>query len=908
MRRIPLATCLVVVVVSAGCADSRTAPGHQAVPEECTACHGSAASVAPPVDTKGSSDPVSRGVGAHAAHLAGGTLGVAVPCSTCHVVPATVKAPGHLDHPRPAGVVFSGLAVHGGAVATIAQGSVPVDEKAPVTCSGVYCHGATLKGGKATEPVWNGTASAYTGCDACHGYPPPAPHPAGTGCSSCHGDTVGTDGKIADADRHIDGKVDLKLASACNACHGGDENSAPPKDTAGRTDPALPSVGAHQTHLKGSARFAAVACSECHAVPAPGSLDHVDGKAAPVFGSLATADGTAPVWTTPKCSGIYCHGATLGGGTLKEPDWTKVDGTQAACGTCHGNPPPAPHIQSAACGQCHGDTVGVDGAIAHPDRHGDGKVDVSSAQACNACHGSDDNSAPPKDTAGNTATDLKSVGAHQAHLKASGLSAAVACKECHPVPLDAGDAGHLDGATQVVFGTLAAMDGAVPAWDASAATCSATYCHGGTLSGGSVAAPVWTKVDGTQIACGSCHGMPPSVPHPAATNCRQCHGDTIGTDGQIAHPEKHIDGIVQAIPIDTCNACHGSPENAAPPKDLAGNTATTVPTVGAHQAHVNASALSSAIACSQCHKVPASVDSPGHLDAEPGAELTFGPLAIADGAAPAFDPSSTTCSGVYCHGSTLKGGTLNAPSWTQVDGSQDACGSCHGNPPPAPHAQDTQCEKCHSATAGASGTIANPAMHVDGTVQVDALACNACHGSAENAAPPKDTDGASDTTLVTVGAHQAHLKAADLAAPVACTECHVVPGAIGDAGHLDNGPTDVSFGKLAKTDGANPSWSGPAGTCSGVYCHGGTLGGGSNKQPLWTKVDGSQDACGSCHGLPPTGGAFPHAEGAHKAFECSICHTTVNGNRVIILKAQHINGVGDAKATAKNCTMAGCHD
>jgi hypothetical protein len=40
-----------------------------------------------------------------------------------------------------------------------------------------------------------------------------------------------------------------------------------------------------------------------------------------------------------------------------------------------------------------------------------------------------------------------------------------------------------------------------------------------------------------------------------------------------------------------------------------------------------------------------------------------------------------------------------------------------------------------------------------------------------NAAPPVDTRGASATTLVSVGAHQAHV-AATLRPAIACTECH----------------------------------------------------------------------------------------------------------------------------------------
>lgn len=48
-------------------------------------------------------------------------------------------------------------------------------------------------------------------------------------------------------------------------------------------------------------------------------------------------------------------------------------------------------------------------------------------------------------------------------------------------------------------------------------------CHGAVEKGGSATAPKWTQVDGTQVTCGSCHGLPPPAPHPEGTNCASCH-------------------------------------------------------------------------------------------------------------------------------------------------------------------------------------------------------------------------------------------------------------------------------------------------------------------------------------------------------------------------------------------------
>ncbi|MEK6608890.1 MAG: hypothetical protein AABZ30_14615 [Myxococcota bacterium] len=66
----------------------------------------------------------------------------------------------------------------------------------------------------------------------------------------------------------------------------------------------------------------------------------------------------------------------------------------------------------------------------------------------------------------------------------------------------------------------------------------------------------------------------------------------------------------------------------------------------------------------------------GHLDTEPPADVTFDPAGLGSSgdAAPAWDGDALACSQTYCHGATLTGGTILAPRWNVVDGSQLACG------------------------------------------------------------------------------------------------------------------------------------------------------------------------------------------------------------------------------------------
>jgi uncharacterized Zn-finger protein len=61
-------------------------------PEACNTCHGNEKNNAPPRDLAGNLDSKYLGVGAHQTMLNAGVL-----CSSCHVVPDSVYAPGHLD-------------------------------------------------------------------------------------------------------------------------------------------------------------------------------------------------------------------------------------------------------------------------------------------------------------------------------------------------------------------------------------------------------------------------------------------------------------------------------------------------------------------------------------------------------------------------------------------------------------------------------------------------------------------------------------------------------------------------------------------------------------------------------------------------------------------------------------------
>jgi predicted CxxxxCH...CXXCH cytochrome family protein len=941
--------------------------------DTCTSCHGTpsrpaSTAAAPPPDVSGETLATATGVGAHLFHIQDNALRPAVACTECHAAVTTTdhSKPANCAHPPEPGsggtcavdMTFGLLATSGATYPVWDKATSP----ASPSCSATYCHGATLSGGTNTAPVWTmadgtppgpgtlGSPGSQAACGTCHGIPPPPPHVTRMDCGTCHTGSTSTEVNLA---THMNGVLDA-ITLRCTTCHGDGNRTpataqaAPPLDTHGSTAPGNREVGAHQKHLVDGTFRKATACGECHVVPTV--ANHADAKVDVVFGPLATADGAAPVWNgtgaSPPltCSATYCHGETLTGGTRTAPLWTRVDGSQAFCGSCHGIPPPPPHVAATNCGGCH---VGYTSKTVNLTQHIDGTLQA--AGSCTSCHGDAARApaaaqpAPPKDSTGNTATTVRSVGAHQAHLADGSLHKAIACAECHDVPRDL--ANHPDGAMSLAWGSVATGGGSTaPVFNGSGAspplTCSATFCHGATLLGGTNKTPVWTVVDGTpatpgsQAACGTCHGIPPpdGTTHlgmTAATNCGGCHATAAGGDplytGTTVNPALHVNGTVEATGA-SCASCHGDPTRAvvaaqsAPPLDTQTppNTATTARGVGAHQTHMVGNALARPVACSECHLVPATVAAPGHNNGI--TEVVFGTRAKTGGTAPTWNGAGAspplTCSATYCHGATLDGGTNKAPKWTTVGtgtpvgGTQASCGTCHGVPPPAPHVQSTACGSCHT---GYTATTVNLANHIDGTLNTSPLACTSCHGSPTRtlvtgadaqarAAPPVDSKGLSATTLRSVGVHQAHLNKSTgaLASPTKCSECHAVPTSMAHA----DGVALVTFGTRAKTGGAAPTWDGVG--CSATYCHGNFPYGQTAAKPSWTTA--GTLACSACHAqMPPVDRCHPPQYDHDGGNSCNNCHKNTNSTGTAITSiGTHVNGVVNGKCTDchndENCT------
>jgi predicted CxxxxCH...CXXCH cytochrome family protein len=298
----------------------------------------------------------------------------------------------------------------------------------------------------------------------------------------------------------------------------------------------------------------------------------------------------------------------------------------------------------------------------------------ASQAACGTCHGT-----PPG-------------GSHP--IVTGGLPA---CNTCHSQTVDANGniippasgGKHLDGIVEASGHSADWMNQSSTgfhAYSANQGLASCQGCHGVDLEGGSVG-----------VACASCHGSG------WKTNCVMCHG---GVDNSTGAPPSPTWG-------------HGDPSRG-------GGTPDPV-RVGAHTIHLTGGPMAGAFECAVCHTVPTDALSQEHID-QPTATLTFsGRATVGTTVTPSWTRSNATCSGVYCHGATIRQqeltqvgsiprGTNVTPNWT-AGSSQAACGTCHGLPP------DTGMHFYHVVT-GQIGSY---------------LACSDCHYGYQGFPSPSDT-------------------------------------------------------------------------------------------------------------------------------------------------------------------------
>lgn len=251
------------------------------------------------------------------------------------------------------------------------------------------------------------------------------------------------------------------------------------------------------------------------------------------------------------------------------------------------------------------------------------------------------------------------------------------------------------------------------------------------------------------------------------------------------------------------------------------------------------------------------------------------------------------------------------------------------------------CKTCHGVSY-AGGTIVTTGCeaagcHADKAGNVKSPeSCNTCHGQFDaaasltgtayliSAAPPRDVIGSADSTTRGIGAHQRHLATNIVGRTVKCQECHAVPSALADAGHLGPLPADVAFNdtlaRLTTNKGTiAPTYAPATGTCANTFCHGNWVSRkakagadydyayldstmeGSNPAVSWT-AGAAAGACNSCHG---TAAPVTYVPRGHlpiaSVTSCKNCHLGVTDAAGKILdRTKHMNGKINISTIEKN--------
>ncbi len=623
-----------------------------------------------------------------------------------------------------------------------------------------------------------------------------------------------------------------------------------------------------------------------------------------VYPYAAGGTTTVSVGNTLNCTTVYCHSSGQGSTAsdpapvYATPSWNTA--ASGACGTCHKTTTGTilgaidtgshtQHIGSAVtigCGDCHAGAandglsyssgnhvnkaINVANSYTNATAPGDGYGTCSVAAChgggspvwgnptakagCYRCHGdsANANAAPGPDTAGDTALTDAQVGAHQTHLKASNnYATAVACAECHAVPVNVEDAGHIKDATagvaEVGFsGSVRAnYNSATPMYTEVSGTCS-NYCHGANMpkgtTNGAGNSPVWgndTYLTGAAANdCNTCHGYPPAAIGAHAgklpADCKGCHNDVNAAGTGFDTIAQHIDGTLQ---VSGCNACHGGANTDGAPR-IAGDMISTLP-LGKHVKHVDTKSYG----CDICHS--------GHGMPTTNDAITMQFTGMAAGGS--YDPPATWSGAKWAYSGNIAAG-----------------------------AADQQCSNiyCHSAGQSSTGGVLAGADYATPTWSGSALTCASCH-----------QDMAVD------GVSGSHLKHA-VTSSIACATCHsgYTATTVNEATHVNNRINLGFAGMGSGTAYSQTNDSAPAnnyGTCSTSYCHSNVQGAGgsgvpsSYASPAW---GGAALNCGSCHvnmdsSGSATGNHIIHAQTLSIA--CATCHSGYAEASVDI--ATHVN-------------------
>ncbi len=621
---------------------------------------------------------------------------------------------------------------------------------------------------------------------------------------------------------------------------------------------ALPDTGSHTVHISEHGNDLN-ACSYCHS-------DHT--AAAKPF-QHATSVGRA-ITITPL------HSYDGNGSNSHYLPSQAADRTFGNCATAY----------------CHDDGLG-NGAASLIDSPTWGSV----VAKCNVCH-----------------LSRPASGSHIAHV----TSVNIGCASCHKGAVEGASVpvNHVNGLIDVFQTTPG--DLGYPAGKPKGSpylACTNASCHASPTTGLVITTPTWG--DSSTQKCALCHALHPSTgSHDAHFNfglsdCSNCHkgavdGKTVSTNhsnglididnasGALGYPTPRAIG--SAASTCTTTICHNDGRGVAKTTPTWGTLTPPAnctmchdrrPTTGSHSQHI----VNQGVYCTNCHKGAVEGSTPPVLHLSNAVDVfksTEGDMGY---------PTRKLLGSPY---QSCNGGAAN----------------CHVNVSPqwGANTNNHQCTKCHGQGVPFASYSTGNRQSAPGYGGV---------GLGTSRQLGTITTFVSDDPKV--GSHDTHMRSLNnLGKPVSCADCHLIPATPFSAGHM-NGSSLPTWSNMVQnketiTGSAIPytfgkgaiisTYDSATGTCSNIYCHGGTLTDGKGTSPKWNDStyltgDRSHD-CQQCHGFPPTSSLAKKSHDPVLETNCASCHPH-NGTRdatdVLAGHDFHINGNLEAM---KYCNS--CHD
>jgi len=353
----------------------------------------------------------------------------------------------------------------------------------------------------------------------------------------------------------------------------------------------------------------------------------------------------------------------------------------------------------------------------------------------------------------------------------------------------------------------------------------------------------------------------------------------------------------------TCLGCHGGRNGANPARSIGNFTLTT-----SHSQHLKYPAAN--INCQICHAKTAAdaatlknfTGVQHHINGV--RDVTFTNIAYASYTSYKSTEAGSSANTRVCTNTSCHGGRTRSAWSASTQNTDHQCAHCHGTVGTAASTPVTGANRYNLRFFA-------PGYKKTGTVGTS-------------------TDQIVNSNDMRVGSHFKHLSSAYMK-NIKCNECHLVPSTpfSADTNHTLN-TTRYNSGTLAFGQASSARWNGvnsqhlatfagytngtavKAATCSSVYCHGSRLKNndtaGSYRKPYWNysamiNYTNLTQACGRCHGNPPTSVTGSH-NGKAATTSCNSCHpSVVDATGRIINKDLHING----KIESAGGDCLGCH-